>query len=198
MDLKSLNKRRYSSLTDETLIALYKKDDDKDCIGELFFRYTHLVFGICLDYLKDSMAAEDATMEIFEELYHKLTIHEVDVFKNWLYSVAKNKCLGILRRNKLKIENQHKIREGIYPDDTTPESKHNFLNDAELYIRNKLAKALTFLKKEQYLCIKLMYFEDCSYKEISDKTGLALSKVKSNIQNGKRNLKLYIKSNESV
>lgn len=196
MNLRFRNRKHSSALTDEDLISLYKIENNKNCIGELFSRYSHLVYGICLDYLKDDMAADDAVMEVFEELYKKLHVYDIESFKNWLYSVTKNKCLGILRRNKLKVENRHKIKAGLYPEDTAPEPKHSILDDAELFIRNKLTEALTFLKKEQYLCIKLMYFEDCSYKEISEKTGLALGKVKSNIQNGKRNLKLYINRNE--
>ena len=58
---------------------------------------------------------------------------------------------------------------------------------------NQLEKGLEELKEDQKIGIKLFYLESKSYQQIADQTGWDLKKVKSEIQNGKRNLKLKVK-----
>ncbi len=77
-------------------------EEISDSFGLLFERYTHLVFGVCMKYLKNTYDAEDAVMGIFEKLMTDLKNHEVRDFKNWLYRVSKNHCLMILRKSKIK------------------------------------------------------------------------------------------------
>ena len=102
--------KNYKLLSDLELIEEYKLSNDVDCIGELFTRYTYLVFGICLKYLKNENDSEDAVMQIFEELIEKLDIHKIENFKSWLYSVTKNHCLMYLR----KLKTDHKVKEKYY------------------------------------------------------------------------------------
>ena len=55
-----------------------------------------------------------------------------------------------------------------------------------------LTKALSKLSEHQLICIKLFFYEKRSYQEIAEETGYELKKVKSYIQNGKRNLKNFL------
>ena len=89
-----------SSLTDKELADAYKKSAGLDPLGELYRRYMDLVYGVCLKYLKDSESAKDAVMQIFEKLLTDLKKHEIDNFKGWLHTVAKNYCLMQLRSKK--------------------------------------------------------------------------------------------------
>jgi RNA polymerase sigma-70 factor (ECF subfamily) len=59
-------------------------------------------------------------------------------------------------------------------------------------VMDHLNRAIDSLNDEQKLCIELFYLRDLSYKEITDQTGMNESKVKSHIQNGKRNLKIFL------
>ncbi|MNY44876.1 RNA polymerase sigma factor [compost metagenome] len=61
----------------------------------------------------------------------------------------------------------------------------------------KLEKAIQHLKDEQRICIELFYLKDKSYQEISDELNIPLNTVKSSIQNGKRNLKIWMESHEA-
>jgi RNA polymerase sigma-70 factor (ECF subfamily) len=54
----------------------------------------------------------------------------------------------------------------------------------------KLEKCIEELGQEQQQCVRLFYLQEKCYKDVSDETGYDLGKVKSFIQNGKRNLKL--------
>ncbi len=183
-----------AELTDEELIRAYVKNGNTDYFGLLFERYTHLVFGLCMKYLKNETDAEDAVMSIFEKLMTDLKKNAVRNFKSWLYQVAKNHCLMSLRKQKihdraqgeLKIEKQEEFMEMLH------EVHHNNETRDVDGILISLHKALEKLRNEQRICIELMYLERMTYREIADDTGFSMKQVKSFIQNGKRNLKIMM------
>lgn len=185
---------KFSSLSDEELIALFRNDGKMEVLGELYRRYAHLVLGVCLKYLKDQEKAHDATMQLFEKLITDLKTSRIEHFKSWLYTVAKNFCLMEIRKDVSKQRHLEVIRN---------ESDENFVEIWEdLHLTDvddqkrlaALTQALAQLNQEQRTCVQLIYLENKSYKEIVDITGMDINQVKSNIQNGKRNLKLLLES----
>ena len=153
-------------------------------LGVLFQRYMDLLFGLCLKYLKDSESAKDAVMQIFEELVQKLHKHEVDNFKGWLYMLAKNYCLMQLRTPK-----NFKTME--FKADFMQSEEEVHLNGIMQKEENfkQLEKCMQTLSAEQKMTVELFYLQNKCYKEISEETGIEWNKVRSYIQNGRRNLK---------
>ena len=92
----------YKDSSDEALIEQYKQSGEAEIVGELFNRYTGLVYGVCLKYLKDREESRDAVMQIFEKLMVSLREHEIHIFKPWLYVTARSHCLMQLRSRKGK------------------------------------------------------------------------------------------------
>lgn len=170
--------------TDDELLNSYVHSSDQEPLGELYARYIPLVYGLCLKYLQHQQEAEDAVMQIYEELIDKCLNHDIENFKNWLYSVSKNYCLQIIRKTKPKYfeEITDKVVEFEPFMHLIDES-----NDKEK--EQALTMCLDGLPKAQLKCIKSFFFESCSYADIVLMTGYTLNKVKSYIQNGKRNLK---------
>ncbi len=174
--------RKYRKYSDEELVVKVKEQQDMFCIGILYERYGHLVFGLSLKYLKNSNDAEDLTSKVFESLFQKLQIHTVQHFKSWLYMLSKNECLMLLRKG-------HKNNE-IDIDVIQIEASNENL---ELEVRlDLLEKKIDLLKDEQQQCVRLFYLEEKSYQQISEQLNLPINKVKSAIQNGKRNLKILL------
>lgn len=192
----STNRRlKYNALSDQELIARYKKKSNKEFIGELFQRYSHLVIGVCYKYLKNEAEAQDATMHIFEKMFEDVKKHEIAYFKGWLHMVAKNHCLMKLRSVKGKAEQT--AREVDEKDAKIVEFDplvHQEEKRVEESAMDKLGGCLEKLKKEQKECIQLFFLEKKCYQEIADKTKHELKKVKSYIQNGKRNLKICMEN----
>lgn len=190
------NKFRLSvdyNLTDDELVTEYFLNGKLEIIGELYKKYTHLVFGVCLKYLKNEEKSKDAVMEIFESLMEKLKIHNVSNFKSWLYTVTKNHCLMLLRSDSSYNKLKNRIFHNFMSENMELQSQmHPLFEDEQKHLIENLDKALNKLKKEQENCIRLMYLENKSYKEIADITGYSMKEVKSHIQNGKRNLKNYM------
>lgn len=180
-------RKKIKFLKDEELVVLYKKIKEKRIVDELYKRYSHLVLGTCMKLLKNKMDAEDLTIYIFSNLESKILTHEINYFKSWLYIVVRNECYMILRKNQpVKVE----INDN-FPLIESTQSEEDKDQELELQLM-RLDKALEKLKSSQKMCIELFYLHKKSYEEIVKITGFTNLQVKSNIQNGKRNLRLII------
>ncbi len=181
------------SLSDEDLIRSYKSSQNNIYLSELFERYTHLVFGVCMKYLKNQEESQDAVMEIFENLIIILHKQEILNFKSWIYSVSKNHCLMILRKAKSSEMMKSNYLENIRPDIMELQDVFHLQSDSATEEKiPQLQQAIEKLNEKQRKCIELIYLQDKSYEEVSVLTGYSLNQVKSYIQNGKRNLKNYL------
>ena len=202
------------SCSDTELVQKFRETRDNAVIGELFQRYTHLVFGVCMKYLKDEDEAKDGVMQIFEKLLTDLHRHKVDNFKGWLYMVAKNHCLMYFRSKKIHVElprdlsndNDSNSEDGVLSPSgggagggfsmELASDLHPNGEDKEKQL-TLMESAIKELKEEQKICIELFYLQERSYEEIAKATGYSMKEVKSYIQNGKRNLKLIMTSQKS-
>jgi RNA polymerase sigma factor (sigma-70 family) len=183
-----LNKE-FSQKSDAELILYYKSSEDLGVLGELYTRYMSLVFGTCLKYLKDREESKDAAMQIFEKLVETLKDHEVLQFKSWLYVTTRNHCLMQLRQKKSKgqiVSDDFMENELILHLEEEPDNE---------FVSVKLEKCIEELINEQKYCVQLFYLQQKCYKEIVQQTGFDDNKVKSYIQNGKRNLKICMERN---
>ena len=175
---------------DAALIFEYKRTGDLEVLGRLYQKYMPLVFGLCLKYYKDEEQSKDAVMQIFEQLIDKLQVHEVSNFKSWLYILARNHCLMDLR-----AKGKH---EFVSLSDNVVEKTddlHLDIGDAKENQLSLMEKCMEKLPDEQRTSIELFYLQQKCYKEVSDITGFDMNKVKSYIQNGKRNLKICMEKN---
>jgi RNA polymerase sigma factor (sigma-70 family) len=175
-----------NSVSDLELISLYRSSEESLYAGELFQRYSHLVFGVCMKYLKNEEESRDAVMNIFEKLLQDLKKHEISNFKSWLHTVSRNHCLMFLRsRQGVKINSEESITEVM-------EFNYSLHLNNEPQLEVKLGNLDDCMKKlmgEQKVCVELFFLEEKCYKEITELTKYTLNEVKSYIQNGKRNLK---------
>ncbi|MDH3649121.1 MAG: RNA polymerase sigma factor [Saprospiraceae bacterium] len=178
----------FEHLTDEQMIEQIKQSGSMEAFGTLYQRYAHVLLGWCLRYLKQQSDSEDAVMDIIEQLLKNINKYEIKNFRNWLFLVARNHCYQRLRgRTEILIDdlNQEK-NDGA---DMESDVEWHLKNEK---IENALHEEIENLNQEQKTCIILFYLQNKSYKEIVDTTGFQLSKVKSYIQNGKRNLRLKL------
>ncbi len=179
---------------DNELIKLYKRTADTAYAGELYERYVHLVYGVCMKYLKNEEDSKDASMQIFEKLLVELKTHDVANFKSWLHVLAKNHCLMWLRSARVKQQKSiitYEVTEDVETGNGLHLLKDEESGNLEVHLV-ALEKGLLDLPVEQKQCIELFYLQGKCYKEITDITGYEMKKVKSYIQNGKRNLKIYL------
>jgi RNA polymerase sigma-70 factor (ECF subfamily) len=184
-------RKRATEENDEELLKRFRKESDIEILGVLYERYMHLVYGVCLKYLEEREAAKDEVMNIFEKLITAVPVQEINNFKTWLYVVTKNHCLMLLRSRKSEAAH----RELMLDDPTFFMEKetgmHPLGNDEDIEMK-RLEECIEKLKDEQRRCIQLFYYEGYGYREICEKLGMNENKVKSYIQNGKRNLRICL------
>lgn len=180
-------RQKIAQLSDGELIERYRKTKNEKFFGHIFSRYAHLVYGVCLKYLKNTADAEDAMMQIFEKSLTDFKTSNITYPKSWLYSVSKNFCLMQLRKKSITIDNLSEIEDYKQDIDLIDEKQLTEIN------LDKLQKSIKELKEDQKISITLFYLESKSYQQIADQTGWNTKKVKTEIQNGKRNLKLMVK-----
>ncbi len=176
---------KFDHITDNELLERFYADGNNEWLGILLQRYTLLLLGTCMKYLKNEEEAKDGVQQIFLKVVTELQKYKVAYFKSWLYMVAKNHCLMQLRNKNIFVEvddekNQH----------------YDETNNAE--IRNKektlnlIESSIVELNEEQKTCVILFYLQKKTYNEIAASTGYSVMQVKSHIQNGKRNLKILV------
>ena len=185
---------KYNHITDAELLDRHLHSNHNEWIGVLLERYTLLLFGVSMKYLKDEQEAHDSVQQIFLKVIKDVHKYKIDFFKSWLYMVAKNHCLTLLRSKK-----QVNDFAPIYDIQEENNELENDLKKIEQVRLDVLKDCLYELNEDQKKCIILFYLERKSYNEIVALTSFSLLQVKSFIQNGKRNLKKNIlKKIESV
>jgi RNA polymerase sigma factor (sigma-70 family) len=173
---------------DEELLRLYRDSGEIRYLGELYERYVHLIFGVCMKYLKEEEASKDMSMLVFEKLAQAVKSQDIRNFKSWLHVLTKNECLMLLRSRPYKLQKASvEIKQDTDVDSAL--SLHHTEEEALETKLQELEARIEELPPEQQTCIRLFYLEQKCYKEIAGFTGWELKQVKSYIQNGKRNLK---------
>ena len=170
---------------DGQLLALHAQDGTNRWLGQLYSRYLPLVYGVCLKYLRNPDDAGDAVMDIFEELTVKVGRYEVERFRPWLYTLAKNHCLQRLRRQRLEIPADDAGRIMEYAP-----LVHLLDGEGDEARFAALERCLERLPEKQRECIDRFFYGGKSYADISAETCWPVKSIKSFLQNGKRNLKL--------
>jgi RNA polymerase sigma-70 factor (ECF subfamily) len=184
-----VNNHKFQHITDNELLDQFYSDTNNEWLGILLERYTLLLFGTCMKYLKNEEAAKDAVQQIFLKAITELKKYKVVYFKSWIYMVTKNHCLMLLRDKTKFVE-----VEGLLIKEVDEEEKIEALQiDRNI---NLLEACIGLLNNEQQTCVTLFYLHKKTYNEITTITGFSLMQVKSYIQNGKRNLKLLIEKNQ--
>ncbi len=185
----------YEKLSDTELLDHYRHYHDKQCLGILLQRYTLLLLGVCLKYLKNEEEAKDAVQQVFTKVIVEVEKYKVDHFKSWLYTIARNYCFMQLRNKVIPlpeeaIDHSSNFHAAEHPhEELTP-----ILEKEELL--DLLNESLAELQPNQQQCVSLFYLDKKSYRQISHETGFNLLQVKSFIQNGKRNIRLLIEKKQ--
>ena len=183
-----MNADKYRHISDQQLLENFYADQDNKWLGILLPRYTLLLLGVCMKYLKNEEEAKDCVQQIFLKTITELKKYKVAYFKSWLYMVAKNHCLMKIRDSQGKIPVELTERY-MTATEEQPDIQSLIQTDQAIEL---LADALNELPAEQQQCVTLFYLQKKSYQEIGEEAGFTMMQVKSYIQNGKRNLRLLI------
>lgn len=179
------------NMTDSELLKKYYDSGDNIWLGQLLEKYTLLLLGLCMKYLKNEEEAKDAVQQIFLKVITEIPKYKVDYFKSWLYTIARNYCL-------MKFRIKYQVVSAELANYEMIEEEPEMAATLKEQLIQLAGQSLNELNTEQKTCVTLFYLKQKTYAEISDQTGFTLLQVKSFIQNGKRNLKNIIQKKLSV
>lgn len=185
--------RRKADFSDTDYLSEYRRTGNLAELGELYERHMDMVFAVCFKYLRDEDDAKDAVMQVFEQLIEELKISEVRNFKSWLHSVTRNHCLMQLRSKRVVVGDEGLFEHEAYETFVVQAPETDVTLETQL---SDLGDCLQTLAVEQRKSVELFYFQQLCYQQIAEQTGFALTKVKSYLQNGKRNLKLCMEGKQ--
>jgi len=183
--------KMYDQESDQVILQRYRENGETELLGILLKRYSLMLFGVCMKYLKNSADAKDAVQQVFEKTITEAHKYEIPFFKSWIYSVARNHCLMVLRSNMVKNRKTEEIPEDLISNDLS-QQELQIMEISKMSQEKSVLEAIKSLGEEQSVCISMFYLQKLSYQEIQEKTGFNFQQVKSHIQNGKRNLKIIL------
>ena len=182
--------------SDSDMLQQYMRTGNLEILGKIYYQYIHLVYGVCLKYMNNREDSKDAVNKIFELLITEIHKFEIKNFRSWLYVVTKNYCLMEIRKSKSEKKRFEKFSDRYFMEST--EILHPIDEVPDCNMEDQLKKCIEKLKDEQKQCIHLFYYEQKCYKEIATELKIDENKVKSFIQNGKRNLKICLEQNKQM
>ena len=177
-------------LDDQELLKQYKQTGNERMLGILLDRYTLLLLGTCMKYLKDEEQARDAVQQVFAKAITELRKYDVTYVKSWLFMIAKNHCLMQLRSKNYRTQS---IEDDV-ADEGFDDMEKLLAYQKKDELINLLHEGLERLNDQQKHCVTYFYLNKKSYREIAEREGISLLQVKSAIQNGKRNIRKWIES----
>lgn len=177
-----LRRTTIEPLDDESLVARVR-EGQRQALAALWDRYAHLLFGVCMKYMRDPERSKDLVLAQFEDLPALISKHAIRSLRPWLHTTMRNRCLMELRRSDRSVELvEQDLVDGPYEEDRV-------LHEATL---QQLERGMDELQVGQKECIRLFYFEKLSYQQVSQRTGASIAQVRSHLQNGRRNLRLIL------
>ncbi|MEP6701028.1 MAG: sigma-70 family RNA polymerase sigma factor, partial [Bacteroidota bacterium] len=151
---------QYNHITDLELLEKFYAGHNNEWLGILLQRYTLLLLGVSMKYLKNEEQAKDSVQQIFLKVIQELQKYKVEYFKSWLYMVAKNHCLMKLREKQGKITAEINDRLTAMPEE---ESDRQTLLQTD-HTLDLMELALKELNPEQQQCVTLFYLQKKSYQ----------------------------------
>lgn len=182
---------------DDMLLQNYRISGQPHHIAELYRRYAHLIYGSCLYYLKNEEDSRDMVMHIFEKLLRILPDQNISTFKTWLFTLTRNECIDFLRKQKKGLRDFENWKN-FEKNQRDFMKNEGFLRlNEEPPLTEYLEEAINNLSEKQQTCIRLFFFEKKRYKEIATITGYSFKEVKSYLQNGKQQLRQFLKDHKT-
>jgi RNA polymerase sigma-70 factor (ECF subfamily) len=166
-----------SNAKDEAALITRIRGGDETAMGELYDRYSGVVYGVALRVLGDTMAAEDVLQEVFLQLWRNSQAFDAERGRlaPWLAVIARNRAIDRLRKRPMEEDiSELPISTGVNLEDEA----------AQKITVEKVRAELAQLPGAQRRALEMAYFEGLTHTEIADKIGEPLGTVKTRIRSG--------------
>jgi RNA polymerase sigma-70 factor (ECF subfamily) len=159
---------------------------DQRAYGKLMSRYKDSIYFLLLKMVHNEDDANDLTIEAFGKAFSNLHKYTPDfAFSTWLYKIALNNSIDFIRRKKIETLSIHDAVENDKGETFEIDIRSTNPDPEERFVRQQRGKILREviekINPKYRLLIELRFFEELSYEEIAQRTGLPLGTVKAQL-----------------
>tara|TARA_X000000950_G_scaffold27119_1_gene29180 strand:- start:6368 stop:6958 length:591 start_codon:yes stop_codon:yes gene_type:complete len=176
------------------------KTNNQNYYNELMSQYHNSIHFYVNDIIKNQAISNDLTIEIMGKAFINLKSYNFKyAFSTWIFTIAKNHCIDYLRKNNLKTISIDELRNN---DEYYFEIPSKDSNPEDLLIKKQRIQLLRRLVNQLSLkyinVVKLRYFKEMSYSEISDKLNLSESTIKIRLYRARKELLKIFKLDDKI
>ena len=173
-------------MNDKQVILSLQQGDERT-FDTLYRTYYASLCGFASSFIEPT-AAEEIVQDVMLWLWeHKQTLHPEGSIKSFLFTLVKNRCLNELAHDKVKQRVHEKLFDQI----------NNAFEDPDFYVEQELIqhidRAITALPQNFKEAFVLNRFEDCTYQEIADRTGVSTKTIAYRIGQSLKQLRVSLK-----
>lgn len=178
---------------DLKLIKRALENGDTHAYNELMQLYRDPLYFMLYEKVSDQELAKDLTIESLGKAFNKLHLYTPEyTFSTWLFTVARNHCIDYLRKNKLSTISIDKMMINESGKSTSFDLKSMDLNpEQKLEKKQRIAilrQVVDQLKPNYRNLVKLRYFKEMTYEEISKSLNIPIGTVKAQLHRSREQL----------
>jgi len=161
-------------------------EGERELFGELVLKHQDFIFNVVSKYVRFEEEARDLTQDVFLKAYENIEKFRGDSkLSSWLYSIAYNLSMNWSER---KAGRETQLDDELAETVAEPPSLADEIYDRELQLA-RISGVLAGLPEKYRAVIRLYYYEDKSYQEISETLGLPMNTVKVHLLRAKDQLR---------
>lgn len=161
---------------------------DQAAVQALYGRHNVRLFRFLLRFVKNEAIAEELVSETFMEIWRSAGKYEGrSAATSWMFAIGRNKAISLLRK-KSELELDETYANLIEDDADTPEVTSQKTDKGAL-----IKQCIDQLSSEHKEVIDLVYYHECSIKEVSDIVGIPENTVKTRMFHARKKLSEYLK-----
>lgn len=184
----------YAGIEDETLLRLIANGRSAGALGELYNRYSRIVFSVAYHATANQDLAEEITQDTFLRAWQHAGSFDPQTGKilTWLTSIARHRAIDLYRRWRVRSEAHSTSLEGIADFELVDGEQNTEASVEVIQHQEQIRNALLELPAEQRQAIALAYFQGLTQEEIARTLDQPLGTVKTRIRLGMQKLRQLI------
>lgn len=188
-----------TTATDATLVKTYLKGDEK-ALSILITRHQHRIYSFIYSKVFDKDVAEDVFQDTFIKVINTLKrgkYNEEGKFLPWVMRIAHNLVIDYFRKNKRMPKFENNGDFNIF----------SVLSDGDLNVEKQLIKdqiecdvqeLIKELPDDQLEVLMMRIYNDMSFKEISERTGVSINTALGRMRYALINLRKLIEKHKLI
>ena len=170
-------------LGEQEALDRFLAEPSEESFSDLFRAIAPRIFAYFRARGCEQSLADDLTQDVMLTVFRQVdTLRDRQMFRSWLYRVAKNVLLQSVRRKGRQVETVNMDTAALIGD-----------RKVDPLLRSQFQEWMEFLENDERQIMMLRYFEELQYHEIAAALGLPLGTVQWKIFHCKKKLAAYFK-----